>query len=230
MPQALTSSDAPKTLTDRAYAELRHDIIHGRYAPDSKLRVEHLRKEYDMGATPLREALSRLSADGFVKSEGQRGFRVAGISLEELEDVTNIRVMLEERALRNSIKHGDDNWEANLLAAFHRLTKAETVDTPDLAEWEIRNRDFHLALIAACSSQWLRRFYSTLYDQHKRYRNLARITPSNRDVHAEHEALFKAAMARDVEKAVEANENHIRRTADVIAETLREHDEALGLS
>lgn len=224
---AKATPDAPKTLTDRAYAELRNDIINGTCAPGSKLRVEHLRKNYDMGATPLREALSRLTADGFVKSEGQRGFRVAGISLEDLEDLTDLRVMMEEMALRKSIAAGDDNWEANLVAAFHRLTKAETKDDPALEEWEIRNRDFHLTLIANCRSKWLLHFYTTLYDQHKRYRNLSRITPSSRNVHAEHKALFDAAMTRDIETAVKANETHIRRTAEIIAETLREHDEAL---
>lgn len=227
MPLA-SSSDQPKTLTDKAYAHIRQDIIDGHYPPDSKLRVEHLRKHYDMGATPLREALSRLTADGFVKVEGQRGFKVAGISLEDLEDLTNMRVKLEEMALAKSIENGDDDWEAAIVAAYHRLTKAETVTSPDLQEWENRNRDFHLALIAACSSKWLHRFYTTLYDQHKRYRNLARLTPSNRNVHEEHEALYEAAMSRDIKKATAANEIHIRRTAEVIAETLKEHDAALS--
>lgn len=224
MPPASTSAQ-PKTLTDKAYIQLRHDIIHGHYAPNTKLRVEHLRKHYEVGATPIREALSRLTADGFVTLEEQRGFRVAGISQEDLEDLTNMRVKMEEMALTESIQNGDDEWEVGIVAAYHRLTKAETGGDPDIQEWEIRNRDFHLALIAASSSKWLRRFYTTLYDQHKRYRNLARLTPSNRNVHEEHEALFNAAMERDVKKAVKANEIHIRNTAEVIAETLEEFNE-----
>ena len=82
---------APKTLTDYVYGQLRADIIDGKLAPESKLKIEHLRTEYSVGATPLREALSRLSSDGFVITEGQRGFRVSPISPDDLDDVIGNR-------------------------------------------------------------------------------------------------------------------------------------------
>ena len=91
---AETEQMEAKTLTDRAYQLLRNDIIHGVLAPGSKLRIEQLKQSYQVGATPLREALYRLTADGFVAVQGQRGFRVADMSLEELEDITNLRVAL----------------------------------------------------------------------------------------------------------------------------------------
>ncbi|MDD3517307.1 MAG: FCD domain-containing protein [Chromatiales bacterium] len=215
---------SPRTLTDLAYARLRDDIVHGRLEPGAKLRVEHLKKLYGVGATPLREALSRLTSDGFVSAEGQRGFRVAEMSLAELDEITNLRVVLENLALAQSIRNGDDAWESGVVAAFHRLAKLEQAEDPDLGQWEDRNRDFHLALIAACTSQWLRRFYETLYDQHKRYRNLARIDKSMpRDVHAEHKSIRDAALGRDVDRACAENERHIRRTADVTSRILREN-------
>ena len=85
----------PRTLTDQAYQCLREDIVHGRFQPGEKLRIEHLKRLYDVGATPLREALYSLSSDGFVQVQGQRGFRVADMSLEELRDITDLRVVLE---------------------------------------------------------------------------------------------------------------------------------------
>jgi DNA-binding transcriptional regulator YhcF (GntR family) len=72
-----------------------HDVVCGKLAPGERLRVEHLKDQYAVGAGTLREALSLLVADALVTSEGQRGFRVAPISMEDLEDVTNTRVMLE---------------------------------------------------------------------------------------------------------------------------------------
>lgn len=209
---------APKTLTDQAYQQLRDDIIHGHLAPSTKLRIEPLRKHYGVGATPLREALSRLSADGFVTIEGQRGFKVADMTPEDLEDITNLRVVLENQALTQSIRKGDDAWEANVVAAFHKLSKIETSDGErDIPEWESRNSEFHSALTASCRSQWLRRFHTILYDQHKRYRNLARSdTESTRDLHVEHKAIYEAALKRDVEAACKANEFHIRETAEVV--------------
>ena len=107
---------APRTLTDYVYGQLREDIIQGKLAPDSKLKIEHLRNAYDVGATPLREALSRLSSDGFVITEGQRGFRVTPISPEDLEDVTDLRITLELQALRKSLLSGGDDWESRVVA------------------------------------------------------------------------------------------------------------------
>jgi DNA-binding GntR family transcriptional regulator len=92
------ASQAPRTLVERAYRSLRHDVICGKLAPGERLRVEHLKDQYEVGAGTLREALSLLVSDALVTSEGQRGFRVAPISVADLEDLTNTRVMLETEA------------------------------------------------------------------------------------------------------------------------------------
>jgi DNA-binding GntR family transcriptional regulator len=218
------TAGAPKTLTDQAYIKLRNDIIAGEFKPGSKLRIEQLKSVYGMGATPLREALSRLTENGFVTLEGQRGFRVSEISIADLTDITNLRIMLENQALRESIRNGDDAWEARVIAAFHQLAKVETSDTPDFLLWEERNRHYHLALISACNSPWLKRFHETLYDQHKRYRNLGQLNRSPaRDVHAEHKVILDASLARDAATACQANEKHLRRTAEVVTRILSQN-------
>src|SRR5690349_20437452 len=83
------------TLIESAYRKLRRDIVEGRFAPGEKLRVEHLKDDYGVGAGTLREALSLLVADALVVSQCQRGFRVAPMSLADFEDITRTRVMLE---------------------------------------------------------------------------------------------------------------------------------------
>ncbi|WP_234975831.1 GntR family transcriptional regulator [Thiothrix eikelboomii] len=207
----------PKTLTDYVYGQLRADIISGKLAPKSKLKIEHLRTEYGVGATPLREALSRLSSDGFVITEGQRGFRVSPISPEDLDDVTELRVTLELKALRNSLQHGKDDWESRVVATYYQLSKIEELDLfANLEVWEQRNHDFHWALISACTSKWLLHFYHILYDQHKRYRNISLVANlGQRDVRREHQRIYDAALARDVDTACREVEAHIRQTADV---------------
>ena len=213
-----------KTLTDQAYQRLREDIVHGKLPPGEKLGIEFLKRTYDVGATPLREALYRLSADGFVQVQGQRGFRVAAMSQEELTDITNLRVVLEGMALTQSVEDSDDDWESRVVAAFHHLTKAESQPDPDIQEWEVRNREFHLALVSCCHSPWLMRFYETLYDQHKRYRNIARIDRSSRrNVHDEHTAICNAALEKDIAGLCKANEQHIRRTAEITGQILAEN-------
>lgn len=225
-PNTGINQDAPKTLTDQAYSQLRAGIIHGHLKPSSKLRIEHLRREYGVGASPLREALSRLTADGFVTVEGQRGFRVAPMSIDDLEDITELRITLELQALRQSIARGDDNWEASIVAAFYRLSKSEENPGNDINEWERRNHDFHTAVISACTSKWLIRFYTVLYDQHKRYRNIALHTKSiPRDLHREHQRIYETVLERDVEKACAATEAHIRRTAEITRQVLLESED-----
>jgi GntR family carbon starvation induced transcriptional regulator len=224
----IESNNISKTLVESAYKRLRTDIIEGRLTPNAKLRIEELRSQYECGASPLREALNRLAGEGFVTVEGQRGFRVSPVSLADLKDLTRMRIMLECEALKESIKHGDDNWEANIVASFHRLAKAEDSRNQDFSEWEQRNDEFHEALLAASTSPWLLKFRHTLYEQHKRYRLLAILAlDESRHLLAEHTSIKDAAIAHDAKAACKATEHHIMatlQTDEVVLAQLSEAD------
>ncbi|HRH86157.1 MAG TPA: FCD domain-containing protein [Rubrivivax sp.] len=216
-----SADDAPRTRVEGAYLGLRHDIVSGRLAPGERLRVEHLKDQYQVGAGTLREALSLLLSDALVTAEGQRGFRVAPISLADLEDVTNLRVLIETDALRQSIRHGDERWEAALVAAFHLLSQAEAQpDRIDPEVYERRNKAFHEALIAAHDSAWSKYMLGILYRHAERYRNInLRLTNAHaaeRNVHREHEDIFRAAIARQEARAALALEAHVRLTLDIV--------------
>jgi GntR family transcriptional regulator, carbon starvation induced regulator len=211
-----------KTLIDTVYARLRADVITGRLAPGIRLKVERLRDEFGVGASTMREALTRLCADGLAVSEGQRGFRVASVSLADLMDVTSLRQLLETRALREAIAKGDEAWREGVETAYRELSAVEARLHDDLAGnaglWEARNRDFHRALGAACASRRTLRFIDILYNQHERYRRLSLITRSlERDIHAEHQGIFEATMAREADLACRLTEEHIARTAELLA-------------
>lgn len=212
-----------RTLVEYAYEALRQDILRGDLAPGERLRVEALKEVYKVGASTLREALTLLVGEALVTAEGQRGFRVAPISLADFEDIIRVRKLMELEALRESIRLGDDEWEAQVVAAFHRLTKVEEQlkngDAKTLSgEWEERNRAFHDALISACPSRWLTHFIDILYQQSERYRRIALAGKAvGRDVHAEHEAIKNAALARDIGEAVRLSEIHIDRTFEVLS-------------
>lgn len=209
----------PKTLVDLAYATLRSKIIDGTLGPGEKLRVEHLREQLGIGATPLREALSKLAAERLVRSAGQRGFRVAPMSIEELDDLTENRALLESRAMELSVKNGDVAWEARVVAAHHTITQADKAFAKkkvDVLERERRNEAFHAALISACGSPWLLELRGTLYDQLSRYRALSLKTGNSRDVAAEHDAIVEAALARQSKKAAQLVADHVRATATAL--------------
>jgi GntR family transcriptional regulator, carbon starvation induced regulator len=207
------SKTGSKTLIESAYGRVRQDIISGTLAPESKLRIEELRKQYTTGASPLREALNRLAGEGFVTAEGQRGFRVAPTSLKDLKEITRLRIMLECEAIRESIQQGDDTWEASIVAAFHRVGKFDADPNADITEWELRNHEFHESLISACDSTWLLKFRHTLYEQHRRYRLISVLQhDKSRAVNDEHKSIMEAVLSRNEKTACEATEAHIMRT------------------
>jgi DNA-binding GntR family transcriptional regulator len=221
LPETSPADQGHRTLSDQAYTRLRHDVIQGAFSPGAKLGIGQLRAAYGVGATPLREALHRLGAEGFVVVEGQRGFRVADISARELRELTELRIVTEGLALRESVEQATEDWESRVVVAFHHLQKIEKQDEPDPLLWEARNNEFHLALISQCQSRWLMRIYELLYDQHRRYRVIARTDRADRNIHEEHVAMMEAALARDINTLLTCHEAHIRNTQRTLEHRLQ---------
>ena len=226
----VTAPERPgRTLVEAAYATLRNEIIDGTLEPGAKLRTEELRARYDVSGSTIREALTRLLGEALVTSEGQRGFRVAPASIEDFRDLTAVRKLIEVEALRQAIALGGEAWEADIVAAFYKLSKTEERlrDDPSgaSAEFEERNREFHRALTAACPSPWLHRLNALLYQQSERYRRLVvarRVIP--RDVHAEHQEIFDATLARDADLAAKLAGEHIERSVAALQKLLTSRD------
>ncbi|MDC7786318.1 FCD domain-containing protein [Rhodoplanes sp. TEM] len=209
-----------RTIAQAVQGRLSTDILFGRLKPDDRLRLEPLCEAYAVGMSPIREALAQLVGRGLVIQDGQRGFRVAPISRRDLDDIAATRIRLEGMALRDAIAHGDDAWEARILAAHHRLARRPR--TPDKLvdeDWETLHRGFHLALIDACGSPLLLAFCHDLHDRFDRYRRIAvqaagrhpRITGSA------HAAIVEAALARDADRAATLLDRHIAEAAADIA-------------
>lgn len=209
-------SEESKTLSEALYERVKSDIISGALSAGNRLRLPTLQTKYGSGATPLREALNRLVGEGIVEANPQTGFSVTDISLKDLQEVTRLRILLECEAVKQSIESGDDEWEANIVAAFYRLAKVSDRTKPIVFdEWERRNEGFHNAIIGGCTSQWLIRFRAMLYDQHRRYRILSFKLEDTRDALREHELIKDAVLARDVVKACEMTRDHIALTLEV---------------
>ena len=220
---------ASRTLIERAYTQLRDDIIEGRLAPGEKLRVEHLKTHYRVGAGTLREAITRLVSDALVVAEGQRGFRVAPMTLEDFLDLTQLRLHIELEALRQSIRHGDAAWRARLQQAFDELSAFEQPVRPEhRARWEQLNARFHETLTSAHASPWTTKVLRLLTRHGERYRRYTiGLVDSGRDVHAEHREIFELAMAGMEARAALALEAHIRATPDLLVRALREGRQVL---
>ena len=216
-------ADASRTLIERAYEQLRDDIIEGHLMPDEKLRVEHLRTRYAVSAGTLREAITRLVSDALVVAEGQRGFRVAPIAIEELEDVTRLRVQIETEALRQSIRNGGAPWREAVQQAYAALSTEEPIAPERRRQWEQLNARFHEALLSGVESPWTQRMLCLLSRHTERYRCFAMGLPGAvRNVHAEHAQIYDYALAGQDARAALALEAHIRATPDLLLAALRQ--------
>ena len=216
-PRTIPSSTLSETLRER----LRQDIILGILAPASKLKLEALSKTYGVSVNTLRETLSRLSAEGLVVAEGQKGFAVLPVSMEDLREITEMRQLLECQALRLSIANADLDWEARVIGAYHKLSRAEALVEADPegagAEWELYNQEFHEALISNCRSRWLLLYRRSMYDHSLRYRLLSLKTkffPRSQSA-MEHRQILDAAIARDADTACRVLTTHILKGAQL---------------
>jgi GntR family transcriptional regulator, carbon starvation induced regulator len=209
---------APKTIAEAIYGRLRQDILSGEHKPGAKLRFAELTSTYEASMGTLREALTRLAAERLVTAEGQRGFRVAPISLNELWDITRLRTEMEAAALQEAIDFGNDAWEANILSCLHMLLKLEgrSAKTPLLLteEGARLHKEFHTSLIAASPSIWRLRVIDVLYDQSERYRRLQTSHLSRMlNSAAEHQEIAAAVIARNKRVAVKLMTAHLKQTA-----------------
>src|ERR1041385_4027740 len=109
--------EASVNLTQRAYEDLRADILSCRIPPGAKLKIQDLCTQFSVSLGAIREALSRLTSEGLVTAEPQRGFRAAPISAEDLQDLTRTRIQIETLCIRRAIEVGDVAWESQLVAA-----------------------------------------------------------------------------------------------------------------
>ena len=91
---------SPQTIGEHAYRRLRSDIIFGRLAPGQKLKLDALKEAYGASISTLREILNRLSSEGLVLAEGQRGFEVTRVSAHDLMEIAALRLLLEGHALK----------------------------------------------------------------------------------------------------------------------------------
>lgn len=207
-----------RTLAGDAYEAIRQSIRTGAAKPGDRLRFADLQALCGMSVTPVREALARLTAEGFTVLDDHRGYSVASLSLAELGDITAARQLCEGEALRLSVVRGDAEWEGRVIAAHHLMARIpqarEDIPSAMREDWEMRHATFHAALISACGSPILLEMCEKLFSRADRYRRLSiSLSGGTRDVTGEHRRLMEYALARNAEGAAEALCEHYGRTA-----------------
>ncbi len=218
---------ASTTLTSQVHDRIRADIIRGDLAPGQKLKIVETSARYEVGAIPVREALSRLTMSGFVEVKDQRGFYVRSVSAAELMDLTRVRILMESAALRESIALGDGDWEGRIMGALHALSRLKPFPENGQRKldikWERAHNEFHQQLLSACQSPCLLRTSDDLRDQTTRYRHIS-VSSSmtvTRDITGEHEAIAQAAISRKPDLAVALLNDHTATSTGIALKEFR---------
>ncbi|MDQ0561299.1 DNA-binding GntR family transcriptional regulator [Rhizobium mesoamericanum] len=202
-----------ETIAESSYRRIRRDIIFGRLPPGQKLKLDGLKVTYETSVSTLREILNRLTSEGLVVAEGQRGFEVAGVSVADLREIAALRLLLEEHALEQSLEQGDVEWEAQLVSAHYKLACMEKMmasgDISQTENWKRYDWEFHQALIAACGSRLLMETHAAVFDKYLRYQMVA-LSYRGGVAEQEHKQLLDAALQRDSKTAKEILQRHIQ--------------------
>ena len=217
--------DDAHSICELALKRLRADILSARLAPGTKLAIRVLTSTYQIGISPLRDALAQLAGDGLVILEAQRGFRVSQVSRKDLRDVAHARKLVELSALELSIQRASDAWRKRVRIAYADFcqVKQRVGDNKPISEdWEERHRGLHFALLSACDSPILMRFCSQLHDRFDRYRRIALPTRSHMGgVVDDHELIMDAALGGNTAEAMMLLGRHIDDTLALIEEYFR---------
>lgn len=228
-PADIAAVHAPRghaTLSAQVHDRLRDDIVSGTLLPGHRLTLDALIERYGVGATPLREALYRLSTSALIHGEDRRGFRVAPATAEHLEDILATRLAIEPVLLQSAFMAGDLAWEARVLAAFHQLRGTGEMYEPSTkvirAEWEIAHRAFHAAVLSSATLSLLLQFQEVLWDHAARYRNLVKSSGLEPDVLLqEHNQICDAVLGRDADLACLLWKRHIEKAGLSVLAAMR---------
>lgn len=207
-----------RTLASTVYRKLRRDIVAGRLEPNAKLNIKALCERFGSTLSPVREALNRLTPEGLVHQSDNRGFIVAPISIDEMNDLTLARCWMNEMALRDAIEHGDSAWEERVVVSLHRLerTPRDKLDEAQQEVWSDRHREFHSVLISACRSKRLLHYCDEMLLAAERYRRVARRSAKRWLNKVDHREIADATISRKTEIAVDMLNRHFQRTAELV--------------
>ena len=197
-------TESKQTLTTKCYVKLTESILKGEILPGEKLLCEELKARYDVGMSPIREALSKLAATHLVTFEEHKGYSVAKMSASQLTDRILSFAEIECLCLKLAIENGNDSWEGGIIASLHCLKKLETAPEADFFSWAPLNAQFHNALVTACPFKALMEIRNQLYQQHQ-WVILLSYKVSDRSMiranHQEHLEIGEAAIARKMQEA-----------------------------
>lgn len=211
----------PEQRSDRAYLEIRGRILRGEFPPGSKLSHADLSRRLGMSSTPIREALARLTQEGYARQVPNVGFFVQELRLEEAAELYEVREALETFAVARAAKAGRTRGFEDMVEALERYE--EELRRPIRKERLVRDREFHLAVARLARNEWLARLLASVFDRIIMKRTLEGLVTHRRGAEsiAEHREIVRLMEKGEAKKAVAAMRRHVRRGKTFVLEHLR---------
>lgn len=216
------TTDITPSLPQFIYDRLKRHILSGALEAGRALRQEAIARQFNVSRVPLREALSRLEADGLLESRPHRGFVVTTLDAEEIVEVFELRSVIEEHAglVAARSRSDEDVLEAeDLVSKMNALDRAD----PDFASnWMLLNYEFHARLIASSGRRRLARIAGNLRGAVEPYVRLElAITGDVDEAAREHQEMLAAFRAGDAFALARLSREHVDHTAARLLAGLR---------
>lgn len=201
---------------------IRHAILDGALAAGTRLVQAEIAEQLQVSTTPVREALRDLATEGLVKLDAHRGAVVHSISLEEVEEIYDLRTLLEPEAVRRATNNLSDGQLAELATLQHAMDGEQ-----DPVRWTELNRAFHRQIVAMAGSTRLAETLHRLEDIAALYVGVA-LRSSEVELNsgnAQHHDLLQALEDRDGDRGAQVISEHLQHTLDVVRQvTLKDDD------
>ncbi|HXG39492.1 MAG TPA: GntR family transcriptional regulator [Candidatus Limnocylindrales bacterium] len=213
---------APNALTAEEIATnaLRQAILEGRLAPGERLRQEVLAAKLGVSRIPLRDAFRRLAAEGLIQIDGRRGARVASLSIDDVAELYELRMMLEIHCIRLAIRNLTDEGAAALLALADQMDIQAGHDAPGV----ISRRGFYTELYRWSGRRRMATLIIQLRHELNRYHALKNV-PLSPEIHRQ---IRECIAARDPERAARVMREHLRTSRSALLAVLRRESRQRG--
>ena len=202
----LAAVNDSRLLREKVYDELRADLISCRLAPGTEIRENDLAQRFAVSKSPVRDALMRLEREGLVITLPRQGYRVAPVSLADVQDMFHLRDALEQACMERITRRASDEQ----LAALDHFRSFQAADWP--GGFVAYNREFHRALARISGNARMRDHLIELIDQMERAVVLSVSSLKKGDPQSlvdEHAELVSALQARQATRAQRIVSRHV---------------------
>jgi DNA-binding GntR family transcriptional regulator len=210
---AISPIEVPRPLPDIIYHWLREQILIGELVPGGEIRQELVARQFGTSRVPIREALSRLQAEGLIILRPRRGFAVTSLNQAEIVEIFELRMAVEEHAMRIATKERTQTDVSEVEALVEAMERPEAPSLQYLQQWMSTNRHFHTRLIECAHRKRVSEVALNLRDAIEPYMRIE--ANFNRQVgyaNVEHRKIFEAFKRKDSEAVARISRKHCEST------------------